>query len=242
MKTRAKTTRGNTHFRDDDYSPVRGRSLWESCPQLAANDPAVAHVYFNDFYDFTSGEWTSTETEAGAGDTVISILDAAGGILSVANDVNDNDATELQKKGEAFKLAANKPLWFEARLSVSDADQCDLLVGLAITDTTAVAGNSDGVNFRLADGSAALSFVTEKNSTETTTAAVHTVADATMMRLGFFFDGAGTVYAYVNGVLVATHTANICDDEELCITFAHHNGDAGGETLLVDYVKVVQIR
>lgn len=242
MLTRAETTRGNMHFRDDDYSPARGVSLWESCPQLAALDPGMAYTYFNDFFEFVTADWTSTEVEAGGGDTVISILDSRGGILSVANDLNEDDSTELQHTTEGFKLSSGKPLWYETRLSVSDADQCDLYVGLGITDTDSLGGASDGVTFRLADGSASLSFVTEKNSTETTTTAVATLADATMVKLGFFFDGASTVYAYVNGALVATHTANICDDEELAITFAHRNGDAGGETLLVDYVKVVQIR
>lgn len=239
MKTGFDWARGNGYFRDADYSPALGSSLWASCPLLALlQDPSVGYTYHNDFFDYTAGDWTVTEVGTGSR----ALGDAAGGALVVTNAAADDDTNQLQKTGEAFKFATGKPCWFEARLKVSDPTQADLLVGLAITDTTLIGGNTDGANFRLTDGSAALSFVTEKNSTETTTAAVATLVANTYVRLGIFFDGAGSVYAYVDGVLVATHTTNVCDDEELRISFAHQNGEAVAKVLTIDFVRCCQIR
>lgn len=246
MNTKAQYARKNLAYRDADYSPAKGVSLWETCLQLAALDPATAFTFFDDFFriDITGGDvgWVSTETEAGAGDAAITIDDAAGGVLKIVNDAADDDSVELQWSSENFKLASGKPCWFEIRLKASDATQSDLAVGLYITDTTVIDGGTDGVFFRKNDGDANIMFVTEKNSTETETDTTSDLADDTWVKLGFFFDGAGSVLAYVNGALKATHTTNICDDEELAVTIAWQNGAAAAKTLYVDYVKVVQVR
>lgn len=238
-------TQGGTNFvfRDKDASPAKGAGMWETAPMLAVLcDPVGFTHYHDDFHSFVAGDWTITETEAGAGDAAEAITDGVGGLLLITCDAADDDSVELQKVGEAWKLASGKACWFEARLKISDATQSDLFVGLNITDTTLIDGTTDGVSFRKADGSTALSFVTEKNSTETTTASIHTVVADTFFRVGFYFDGVSTVYGYVNGLLVATHTTNIPDDEELCVSIAIQNGEAVAKTLTLDYVKVLAVR
>lgn len=227
------------NFRDRDASPAEGASLWELCPLLAvACDPVGFHQYHDDFTSYVAGDWTVTES----GDGTQAITDEAGGVLLLTNAASDDNSINLQKVGEAYKLASGKALWYETRLKISDATQSDFLVGLAITDTTLIGGKTDGVSFRKADGATAVSFVTEKDSTETTTASVHTQADATYARFGFFFDGNGSVYGFVNGLLVATHTTNIPDDEDLRVSFAIQNGEAVAKTMSIDFVKVVQVR
>jgi hypothetical protein len=216
---------------------------WGAAPlQEAHFDPSVAFAYHNDFMHYVSGDWTATAVEAGASSSSVALGDAAGGVLVVTNDAADDDSTQLQKNGESWKLASGKACYFETRVKFSDATQSDILVGLNITDTTLIPGTTDGVTFRKADGSTAVGFYTEKDSTETATASVHTLVADTYVRLGFAFDGAGTVYGYVNGVLVATHTTNIPDDEELTISFAHQNGEAVAKVMTIDYVKVVAVR
>lgn len=232
------------NFRDVDYSPARGVSLWESCPQLAALDPAVAFTFFDDFFHYKAQStddngWTATLTGAGS---AVTIADAVGGVLTLTCDAADNDSAELQWNAETFKLATSKPLWFETRLKISDATESDMIVGLFITDTTVIDGGTDGVYFRKADGDANINFVTEKNSTETSTDTTIDIVAATYVKLGFFWDGSASVFAYVDGVLRATHTANICDDEELAVTITVQNGEAVAKVLSVDYVKCVQIR
>jgi hypothetical protein len=245
MKTASFWERFNMSFVDKDYSPVA--SMWRSCPQLAGLDPATVSTFFDDFHSFqiTSGNdlgWISTEVEAGAGDAALTIDNSANGILKVVNDAADDDSVELQYNAECWKLAASKPLWFEARLKVSDATQSDLLVGLCITDTTAITGVTDGVYIKKDDGDANLDSVTMKDSTPTANSAIGTLVDNTFIRLGIFCDGVSAVYFYVDGVLVATHTTNICDDEELTITLAYQNGAAAAKTAYYDYVKAVQVR
>ncbi len=245
MQTRSRWNRNNLSFRDEAYSPAEGVSLWETCPQLAGLDPGVAHVFCDDFYRiYVAADWTVTAVGAGA----VTQPDGAGGLLRMTTAGADNDEEEIQKIGEAFKLATGKPLWFEARVQLVTAAkhvQSDILVGLAITDTTLLPIGSlptDGVYFRKDDGTALFGAITNKNSTETITASVLTFAAATWYKLGFFFDGAGTVYFYVDGVLVATHITNIPDDEELTVSFAYMNGEAGASAFDVDYVKCLQIR
>lgn len=243
MQTRSLYSRSNLAFRDTDYSPARGVSLWESCPILALNqDPRTGHIFFDDFHDFklsgTDIGWTRTAT--GAGTSVIS--DAAGGVLLNTNAAADNDMIQIQWNSEIFAIATGKPLWFEARVKTSDATQSDLYVGLAVLDTSIVVSEpSDGIWWRKNDGDANLDFATAASSTETATTALATLVADTWVRLGFFYDGAGSVLAYVDGVLKATHTTNI-PSTELTPSFAIQNGEAVAKTGSVDYIKVVQIR
>lgn len=244
MNTRSIWDRRNLSFFDLNHSP--SASPWRSCPQLAGLDPAVVSTFFDDFHDFqitNSNElgWISTETEGGGGDAAFSIDDAANGILKIVNDGADNDSVELQWHSECWKLATGKPLWFEARAKFSDATQLDMLIGLCITDTTAIDGVTDGVYFKKDDGDTNIDCVTMKDSTPENSAAVGTLG-TDYIRYGIFFDGASTVYFYLDGVLVATHTVTIPDDEELTITLAHQNGEVAAKTAYYDYVKVVQVR
>ncbi len=206
-----------------------------------------AYEYKEDFMTLNTGDWTITTVEAGAGSASEVLDDAVGGVLKITNDDADNDSDQFQKIGEAFKLAAGKPLYFEARLKVSDVTQSDVLVGLCITDTAMIAGISDGVYFRSDDGDANLDFVTGKNTTETAADTGVDLSDDTWIVAGFYFDGAGRVTPFVGtnpGDLTAytAHTANIPDDEELTPSFAIQNGEAAATTMYVDYIRVIQKR
>lgn len=245
MNTRSIWERFNMSFFDKDASPAA--SMWRTCPQLAGLDPMAVHTFFDDFHQFQINNandlgWISTEVENGAGDAALTIDDGPGGVLKVVNDAGDDDSVELQWLAESWKLAANKPLWFEARCKFSDATQSDFLVGLAITDTSVITAVSDGVYFKKDDGNANIDTVTNKNSTPVESSAVGTLVDDTYVRLGIFCDGVTAVYFYIDGVLVATHTTSIVDDEDLTITLAHRNGAAAAKTAFYDYVKVVQVR
>lgn len=246
MATRSIHRRDNLTFYDPRWSPTKppvGQGIWWTCPQLAALDPRTAFSFFDDFFEFrlagTDIGWIRTAT--GAGSSVIS--DAAGGVLLNTNAAADNDMIQLQWNSENFKLAANKPIWFEARVKVSDKTQSDLLVGLAITDTSLiVSAPSDGVYFLKNDGDANINCVTMLNTTATSTDSALDMVDDTFVRLGFFCDGVSAVYFYVDGVLVATHTTNIVDDEELTVSFAIQNGEGVAKNASIDYIKAVQIR
>jgi hypothetical protein len=201
--------------------------------------PTLFHTYFEDFDYYTAGDWTVTETQAGA---TQALTDGDGGLLLITNTAADDDLVSLQKVGESFRFASGKKLFFEARFKVSDATQSDFVVGLQITDTTPL-DVSDGVFFIKADGSTSVSLVVEKNGTATTTASVATAANDTFIRLGFYYDGASAIEYFVNGVTRGTSvTTNLVDDEDLTPTFAIQNGEAVAKTMTMDYIFVAKER
>ena len=214
---------------------VGEQSLFAELAQPAAT---VYHTYFEDFDYYAAADWTVTETDAAA---TQALTDGDGGLLLVTNTAADNDLVALQKKGESFRFATGKPLFFEARFKVSNATQSDVVIGLQITDASPL-DVTDGVFFLKSDDSTTISLLVEKNNTATTTS-VGTLADDTFIRLGFYYDGASAIQAFVDGTYVATSvTTNLVDDEDLTISFAIQNGNAVARTMTVDYIYVAKER
>lgn len=200
--------------------------------------PSNFHNYFEDFDYYTAGDWTVTETDSGA---TQALTDGDGGLLLITNTAADDDLVALQKKGESFRFASGKKLWFEARFKVSDATQSDLVMGLQITDVTPL-DVTDGVFFIKADGSTSVSLRVEKNNTATATT-VATMASDTFITLGFFYDGDATIYYFVNGALGGSSvTTNLPDDEDLTVSIALQNGEAVAKTMTIDYINVAKER
>ena len=201
--------------------------------------------YFNDFLvaqDYAAADWVVTTTEAGSGDATEALAaDELNGALLITNDNADNDLDALQGNEETWKLASGKKCWFETKLKISDATQTDLFVGLAITDTT-VLDTTDRVGFQKDDGDTNIDFLTEKDSTETNTDTGSDAVANTYVTLSFYWDGSANVYAYVDRVLKATHTANIPDDENLALTVHLQNGEAAAKTCTIDYLYVLMER
>jgi hypothetical protein len=215
---------------------VGEQSLFAELGQPAATN---FHTYFEDFDYYTAGDWTVTETDSGA---TQALTDGDGGLLLITNTAADNDLVSLQKKGESFRFASGKALFFEARFKVSDATQSDVVIGLQITDTTPL-DVSDGVFFIKADGAATVNFLVEKNNTATTASSIATMADDTYIRLGFYYDGSSAVQYFVNGTYTGSSvTTNLPDDEDMTVTIAIQNGEAVAKTMTVDYVYVAKER
>ncbi len=206
---------------------------------MGQNSPSAFHNYFNDFDTYAAADWTVTETDSGA---TQALTDGDGGLLLITNTAADDDLVALQKKGESFRFASGKKLWFEARFKVSDATQSDVVMGLQITDTTPL-DVTDGVFFIKADGSTSVSLRVEKNNTATATSSVATMANDTFITLGFFYDGVSTIYYFVNGVLGGSSvTTNLPDDEDMTVSFAIQNGEAVAKTMTIDYINVAKER
>lgn len=200
-------------------------------------DPTKAHVYFNDFDTYLASEWTVTET----GVATQALSNGDGGLLLVTNAAADDDASFSQKVGESFLMASGKKAWFEAKFQVSDATQSDVVIGLQITDTTPL-DVTDGIFFLKADGSTTVNLLVEKNNTATTTSAA-TLADATDIRLGFYYNGDDKIVIFVDGVAVGSSaTTNLPDDEELTISFGIQNGEAVAKTMTIDYIFAAKER
>jgi len=182
-----------------------------------------------------------TTTEVGT--NTIALSDSTDGqqVLITTGGTEDN-GLQIQPLGESFSFASGYPCYFGCRFAVNDADAVDVFVGLAIQDTTMLAGCSDDIGFRTDDGVTPLQFILEKDSLESSTS-VGTLTDAGWVEAEFYFDGA-YVYAYVNKVLQATVAytdTNFPDNEHLTPTIAILTGDNSANTLTVAWARAIQI-
>lgn len=215
-----------------------------------SSSPLAMMSLFTDFNNYAAADWVITTVEAGAGSATEALANAAGGVLVVTNDAADNDYDAFQWAGgsgavvESFKYASTKKLQFSARFKVSDADQTDLMIGLYITDTDPIGGVSDGIYFRVADGDASLTFVVEKNATETVVDTDVDLSDDTYVTVEFYYDGGGQrIMAFVNGAhACSAPLTNVPDDEELALSFAVQNGEAVAKVLSLDYIGAMLAR
>ena len=218
--------------------------------QMGMLDPTKYIVDFEDFHRYAAGDWTVTETQAGATQALTS-AHGPGGMLLLTNTAADNDVNQIQRAVESFEFTSGKKTWFASRLKITDAGtdvtHSDVYVGLIITDTDLVGGVSDGVYFKKPDETAGtISFVSEYNNTETTQAAVGTFVHNTFIELGFYYDGGTNIEVYVDNAKVATVTValgtTLCNDEELTPTVSMTNGEAVIKNVVIDWIFACQER
>lgn len=202
--------------------------------------------------DYVNGQLSAANAPLGWTITLVGLstltkADSTGGALLLTTAGAENDGVSMQLAGEAYKIPAtgtNPLLYFGCRLESNDVVQSDLLIGMCITDTTLLGGMSDGMYFRKVDESAVVEAVTEKNTTETATAAVKTLVVNVRTTFEIVYEYAmlvPRVYFFVDGALVATHTTNLPDDEELTPSVEYLTGEANATILTLDWLRAIQI-
>jgi len=211
--------------------------------KLKAPAPHKYHSYFNDFDTYLASDWTITTTEAGTGSATEALADGDGGLLLVTNAAGDNDHDFFQLVKEGYKYEAGKQLAFNIRFKTSDATQTDIVAGLQLTDTTPL-DVTDGIFFLKEDGGTSISFIVEKDSTQSTLTLPNALADDTFMTLGFVFDPKDQKFhVFQDNVLAGTVVnTNAPDDEELTVSFGVQNGEAVAKTMTIDYVGAMKER
>jgi hypothetical protein len=211
--------------------------------KLKAPAPHKYHQYFNDFDTYLASDWTITTTEDGTGSASEALADGDGGVLLVTNAAGDNDHDFFQLVKEGFKFESGKQIGFHIRFKTNDATQSDIVAGLQLTDTTPL-DVTDGVFFLKEDGAATISFIVEKDSSQSTLTLPNSLADDTFMTLGFIYDPKDQKFhVFQNNVLAGTVVStNAPDDEELTLSFGIQNGAAAAKTLSVDYVGAYKER
>ena len=152
-----------THF----TSGVTNVSADGTLGKLKAPAPQKYHSYFNDFDTYLASDWTITTTEDGTGSATEALADGDGGLLLVTNAAGDNDNDFFQLVKEGFKYEAGKQLAFNMRFKTNDATQSDIVAGLQLTDTSPL-DVTDGVFFLKSDGATTVTFIVEKDSTQST--------------------------------------------------------------------------
>lgn len=214
------------------------RKFWQNKPRMDYV------VYENDFVmtsDYLATDWTIT---ALAGTNTIAVdVDDPNGVLLLTTGATEDNGSGYQSKIEAWRFAADKAIEFEARFNMGDVTQTDFVLGLQITDTTPFAV-SDGVWFGSDDGDALLDFHAAKASVQSDTAGIATLVDDTWVKVGFYYDGVdANIQIFVNDVRVGSVPfATYGPTTELAISIALTTGEAVANTMLIDYIRVVQQR
>lgn len=205
-------------------------------------DPTRWHVFFDDFDDEPfSTEWTITATSAGTGTSVISTPDADGGLARITTATFEDDGIFAQKIGETFLLESGKKTFMKARLQVGDAIQSDLIFGLHSTDTTPQDATMRFL-FESVDGSAAVYFNNDNNTTDSDSETIATLADDTFITLAAYYDGKTTIALYANDALIDKMTGITIPGAEMAVGFGYLNGAVGAETADFDYIFVSKER
>tara|TARA_R100001015_G_C4546219_1_gene109113 strand:+ start:75 stop:791 length:717 start_codon:yes stop_codon:yes gene_type:complete len=228
------------------YAGKDGQRQWfENLP--VANNPDYL-MYMDDFTGIaldTTNDWTLIKDSSASGALG---ADAENGTLVLSSQATtDNDGASVQGN-EIFALSSTRDIWFETKLFITDAegDAMDVCVGLTVnfaTNPEAMLTAADRIVFQIDDGDSNIDCVTEKDGTATTTDSGIDIVSGTSVTLGFHVKGTGSVEFFVNRNKVATHTANLPDNENLAIGAMELSGSATGtKSMTIDYLMAVQNR
>jgi hypothetical protein len=205
-------------------------------------------VYMDDFTGVTldtTNDWTVVKDSSATAAIGADLLN--GTVVLTSQATTDNDGASLQGN-EIYALSSSRDIWFETKLFITDAegDAMDVCVGLTVnfaTNPEAMLTAADRIVFQIDDGDSNIDCVTEKDGTATTTDSGVDIVSGTYVTLGFHVKGTGSVEFFVNRNLVATHTANLPDDENLTIGAMELSGSATGtKSMTVDYLYTAQNR
>ena len=193
-------------------------------------------------YELDTG-WTTIKD---SGATVAIVADTVGGELGITSaSTTDNDGGSVQGN-EIFAVAADKNMFFQTRIKNNDVDQTDICVGFTVnfaTNPENMLTATDRIVFQVDDGDASILCKTEKDGTETSTDSGIDMVDDTYIKLGIACSGTGKVEFFINDRLVATHSTNIPDDENLAIAAMSLSGSASGTRVTtIDYLMGARTR
>tara|TARA_Y100000814_G_C12345890_1_gene405607 strand:- start:899 stop:1615 length:717 start_codon:yes stop_codon:yes gene_type:complete len=213
----------------------------------ASNNPDYV-TYMDDFTGValdTTNDWTLIKDSSAT--TAIGADVENGAVVLTSQATTDNDGASIQGN-EIYALSSTRDIWFETKLFITDAegDAMDVCVGLTVnfaTNPEAMLTAADRIVFQIDDGDSNIDCVTEKDGTATTTDSGVDIVSGTYVTLGFHVHGTSKVEFFVNRNLVATHTDNLPDDENLTIGAMELSGSATGtKSMTVDYLMTVQNR
>jgi hypothetical protein len=246
-----------------------GEDLWQDCPWLEMlSNPGVGFAYFDDYaihpqvgvgYDATTIDvgtlgilgWTTTVVSTGS----VAVATEKHGVMKLSsNTTNDDNGIQAQLLSCYVDPAADKTIWFEARVKF-DTGTDQYFVGLASADTTLIAsGALDETNPSYAG------FARDVNTTAAKLECVNAigsggnqanatgdvdVTNGTFLNLGMRITSTSIQY-YVDGVLTDTHTntttASIPTAALALSLVSQSESGTTKDALSVDWVRVAQLR
>lgn len=222
-------------------------------------DPRSQFELFDDFLNLDTVKWSSVD-DAGTGTNTANGV--AGGQVSIVTAAADNDYHLMTSAAKVFKFAANKPLWFDAEFTLTEAntDDANILIGLVSVTTSGnlqndgagPAASYDGAVLFKVDGTMTLQAETSAATVQTTNASVCTFTSGSTYRVGFHFDPADGVTGQVTfevedktaGVLYQPPAQRIALASlgVMNLVYGVKAGGANAETLKMNYIRCIQAR
>jgi len=190
-----------------------------------------------------TNDWTVVKD---ASATVTIVADTVGGELALTSAATtDNDGASIQGN-EIFAVTSGKPLYFQTRIKNNKVNESEICVGFTVnfaTNPEAMLAAADRICFQVDDGNASVLCKTEKGGVETSTDSGFDMVNYAYVILGIQVVSASTVNFYINGGLVATHTTNIPNTENLAVAAMSISGDnLGTRVTTLDYILAAAAR
>lgn len=234
----------------DDF--IEGRSY-----TVANETVASAQGKFSELADM--GDWLVTVVDTGGGtESIVISDDEPGGVVTLTTSSALNDSLECQLNGEAWKVAADKDIYFKCRLKLADADSTDWFVGLATTDTDVIGtatemigfgsgatlegGATGDIYFGSGDGMTAA--IDDSTNGGSWSDSGDDGADDTFFTVAFRVVSNGQIKFFVNNDYVGSvsSSGDIPDSDAVTLTMAVRADGAAQHTMEVDYIYCGQER
>lgn len=242
-----------------EYRPRSAAGSPHSDPAVIGfHDMADLFVLRDDYFVFDTTSTTGGYTTQGDSPTVATSSSSPGGLLSITATGTDNNEGYVASTLAAWKLAANKRLWFEARVKLNEAatNASNIIIGLSsfgaaanllVDDGGGPPSSYSGALFFKLDGGAVWQFEASVSTTQATNtnAGAFTSGLWTTLSFDVHFDASGAnaiVTPYVNGTASTAVTIALASQAALKFVAGVKAGSANAETLLIDYVEVRQTR
>jgi len=202
--------------------------------------------FFDDFIlqDATTtalAGYTVSQINATSDGTLV-VTDGDGGLLAVTGGSHDGAGINCQSLTACAALpAANYHMWFEARMKVTDADDLDWFLGLAVNDANVFSTDpTELVAFRGDDGDANIDFQVRSGGTGAQADTGVDLSDNAWTRLGFHVNGTTSVTPYINDTAYTAVTANI-PTAAMKLTFGVLNGaTTTTNALILDWIRIIK--
>ena len=195
-------------------------------------DPTKWITHFDDFVNFNSADWT--ETKVGTGATAVA--DIHGGAIQVTTTAASGDSNYLQKIGRSLLLDPTKRAFFKVRLRIDNVLTSTIIAGIQINTTTPKTA-TDGIYFFKNSANSVDLFCRKDTTTgSTSVTGVATMTNATFTEWAWYYDGNGTLYYAIDGVVKGSvSVANFFPDAQLSTSFGFETTTAVLRTGVVDY-------
>ncbi len=226
----------------------------------ATINPLEMYEVADDFFTLDTVKWTSVD-DGGTGTNTANAV--VGGQVSIVTAASDNDYHFMKQAAAGnFKLVNHAPIWFVARVTLTEADtnKSNWFLGVSsVVDSTLLAADGAGpvtsasmAGFYKVDGDLLIKFITSNGATQTKSSTIVTLVTTQSYQLGFHWDpGDGTtsvVSAWVYDETAKTkYTAAqqkvaVATLAGMSVIYGIKAGGSSAETLKLDYIRCCQKR